>query len=85
MTKKTSAHCEVMLERLSAYLDEDLAASVCHDIERHAAGCPRCSVVLRDLKKTVGLCHRAAAAPLPAAIRRRARARVRQIMRDRTS
>ena len=83
MTKKTSAHCEVMLERLSAYLDGDLAASACRDIERHAAGCPRCSAVLRDLRKTVGVCHRAAAAPLPAEIRRRARARVRQIMRDR--
>lgn len=83
MTKKANAHCDVMLERLSAYLDGDLPASACRAIERHAAGCPRCKAVLQDLKTTVGLCHRAAATPLPVDIRRRARARVRQIMRSR--
>ena len=73
--------CRLLLERLSAYLDGDLSAPECRVIERHARICPRCTKTVSELRRTVGLCHDAAAKHLPAAVRRRAQLRVRALMR----
>jgi anti-sigma factor RsiW len=85
MTKRRDRACHVLLERLSAYLDGDLKAASCRAIERHAATCPRCTALLRDLRRTVGVCRRAASVPLPADVRRRARSRIRELMARPTS
>jgi anti-sigma factor (TIGR02949 family) len=84
MTTKRQAHCQVLLERLSAYLDGDLSAASCRAIERHAEGCPRCTELIADLRRTVGLCQRAANTPLPATVRARARSRIRALMARKT-
>lgn len=80
MSSTREKRCRVLLERLSAYLDGDLSAAACRGIERHAVGCPRCTEVITDLRRTVGLCRRAAETPLPADVRRRAQSRIREIM-----
>ena len=77
---KPRRECRVLLERLSAYLDRDLPVVDCRRIETHARQCARCADVLRDLRRTTDLCHRAAGQPLPPGVRRAARARVRRLL-----
>jgi anti-sigma factor RsiW len=80
--KATGADCRAMLERMSAYLDGDLGPAECRAIERHCRGCPPCAVFVTSLRRTIGLCHEAAKRPLPNAIRRRAKARIRRLMSE---
>ena len=79
MTRTTNGRCDVLLEQLSAYLDGDLAAGECRAIERHCRTCARCAAVTDDLRRTTGLCRRAGTRPLPAAVKRRAQLRIRQL------
>lgn len=72
--------CESLLEQISAYLDGDLGAATCEAIERHAASCGRCAVVIEDFRKATGLCRTAADAPLPDPVRALAQARVRALL-----
>jgi anti-sigma factor (TIGR02949 family) len=81
-TKKTSAagSCDLLVEQLSAYLDGDLGPAVCARIRRHSMTCTRCAALIDDLQQTVGICRRAGQAPLPAAVRSRARTRMRLLL-----
>lgn len=78
--KTRDADCQILLERLSAFLDGDLPAPQCRAIEAHARHCDRCTKMIADLRNTIGLCQAAGNQPLPDAVRRRARARVRALM-----
>jgi anti-sigma factor RsiW len=80
MTRATTDPCDVLLERLSAYLDGDLPAGECRKIERHSRTCARCASVTDDLRRTAGLCRQAGTRPLPAAVKRRAQQRIRQLV-----
>jgi len=73
MTRKKAEGCDVLIERLSAYLDGDLGPAACDRIQAHAKTCARCAALIADLQQTVGICHKAAQAPLPAPVRARAR------------
>lgn len=42
---------------LSEYLDAELPAETCGEIQAHLAQCPSCSELLKTLKATVQLCH----------------------------
>ncbi len=75
-----NAACKDMLSAISAYLDGDLDATQCADIERHCAACPQCAEVVGALRQTVGLCREAAAVPLPEAVRTRARESVQRLL-----
>jgi len=81
-TRKTRRQesCDLLAERLSAYLDGDLEPSLCAKIEKHAEDCPRCAALIKDLQETAGVCRRAGRQPLPAAVRARARARMRELL-----
>jgi anti-sigma factor RsiW len=81
---KRSTSCDMLIERLSAFLDGDLGAAECGRIARHARSCPRCTVLTAELQRTVGLCRRAANAPLPPAQRRRARASILKLLKERS-
>ncbi|MBX3236851.1 MAG: zf-HC2 domain-containing protein [Nitrospiraceae bacterium] len=50
-------HCLKILERLSAYLDDELAKDVCQEIRSHLGHCPNCEVFLDSLRQTVRLCQ----------------------------
>jgi len=72
--------CESLLTQMSAYLDGDLNAATCEQIELHAQTCPACAKVIADFRATTGLCRSAADAPLPDAVRAKAQARVRALL-----
>ena len=76
--------CATILANVSAFLDGELAASSCAAIEAHCAGCERCAPVIEGLRRTVGLCWSAGAAPLPDAVRQRARDSIRRLLEDQT-
>jgi anti-sigma factor RsiW len=48
-------HCKDMLGNLSDYIDGDLQAELCAQIEEHMKTCENCQVVVNTLRKTVEL------------------------------
>ena len=72
--------CDVLAERLSAFLDGDLSPDACRRISAHARRCARCRGLTKELRETIRVCQRAAAVPLPAAVARRARAGIRDLL-----
>lgn len=50
-------HCVKILERLSAYLDDELSGDVCKEIRAHLGHCPNCEIFLDSLRQTVRLCQ----------------------------
>lgn len=51
------AQCQELLGQLNAYVDGDLAATLCHDLELHLADCADCRVLFDTLAKTLTLYH----------------------------
>lgn len=62
---------ETLLRELSNYIDGQAAADVAAEIERHAAGCENCRIVLDTLRGTVRLYRRLPDPGLPEAARER--------------
>jgi anti-sigma factor RsiW len=63
--------CKDLLGQLSAYLDGELEAALCDEIERHMADCENCRIVVNTLEKTVAF-YRAMPAPeMPAEVAER--------------
>jgi anti-sigma factor (TIGR02949 family) len=48
-------HCSNMLGNLSDYIDGELRADLCAQIEEHLQTCENCRVVVNTLRKTVEL------------------------------
>jgi anti-sigma factor RsiW len=71
--------CQAFLERLSRYLDGELASADRRAIEAHLRDCPCCEDVLASLRQTIDLC-REERAELPDDLRLRARARVAELL-----
>jgi anti-sigma factor RsiW len=65
--------CQELLGQLNDYVDGELAAQLCRDLERHLADCPDCQVVFASLAKTIKLYHLLAETPveLPADVEAR--------------
>lgn len=60
--KRTDPHhshenCIALFERLSEYIDRELDAPTCKDIEAHIRSCKPCQVCMGTLKQTVDLCN----------------------------
>ncbi len=49
--------CKHIFAMLSEYLDAELPAKACRDLERHLAGCQPCIDYLESLKTTVEACR----------------------------
>lgn len=49
--------CQELFARLSEYLDQELDAVTCQDIERHLAECAPCQACFATLRRTVALCR----------------------------
>lgn len=60
--KPTQDHpdCSYLLGSLSDYVDGELEAQLCAEIERHASGCENCRIVIDTLEKTVYMYQNAA-------------------------
>ena len=54
-----------MFEKLSEYIDNELDAVTCGDIERHVEACVPCKICLETLKRTVKLCKKMDSIPVP--------------------
>jgi len=72
--------CQEVLTNISGYLDGELDTTACDAIERHCRECGSCAGLVNGLRETVGLCRQAATAPLPDAVRQRARESVRRLL-----
>jgi anti-sigma factor RsiW len=83
MTDPSRAECAAILSNISAFLDGELDATACADIEAHCARCARCAPIVEGLRRTIGLCHQAAAAPLPDHVRALAQDLVKRLLKDR--
>jgi len=57
--------CKEMVGSLSDYIDGDLEAELCAEIEQHMAGCGNCRVVVDTLNKTVSLYREYGREPIP--------------------
>lgn len=71
--------CRELLGQLNEYVDGDLAAELCRDLEQHMAGCANCRVVLDTLGKTLFLYRSLDEAPveLPPGVEARLLSRLR--------
>ena len=47
--------CGEMLEALSDYIDGELEARLCAEVEAHMRDCPDCQIMVDTLRKTVVL------------------------------
>ncbi len=66
MAHQHHAGCKDVFVMLSEYLDRELTAETCAEIEEHLSDCPPCIDLLNSLKKTVGLCKDCAPRDQPA-------------------
>ena len=57
--------CREFFAQLSDYIDGELAASLCAELERHLDNCPNCRIVVDTTRKTVSLYRRYGPAELP--------------------
>ena len=58
-THKSHQHgdCKHLLGALSDYVDGELEAALCAELDRHLSECENCRVVVDTLRKTVYLYH----------------------------
>jgi len=61
---KGHENCRHLLDSLSPYVDGDLSAELCTELERHLSDCENCQIVVDSLRKTVYL-YRVASDELP--------------------
>jgi len=57
MSHQHETQCQHILENLSAYLDGELDATCCEEIETHLQSCRDCQIVAGTLKETIHLCQ----------------------------
>ncbi len=64
--------CKNLLGNLSEYIDGELQAELCAELEQHLQECDNCRVVVDTLRKTIEL-YRQTASPsaLPGSVRER--------------
>ena len=64
-------HCQDLLGQLSDYVDGELEASLCAELEAHLAECPNCRVMVDTVRKTIVLYRTRAATELPSDVETR--------------
>ncbi len=57
--------CKKFFATLSNYLDGELAAKDCRELERHFKGCKPCLAYLESLKTTIRSCRQLRVAKIP--------------------
>ncbi len=55
MTHHKETCCQDILNNLCAYVDGDLDAKTCQQIELHLETCHKCRVIVDTLKKTISI------------------------------
>jgi anti-sigma factor RsiW len=67
----TEPRCRDFFSQLSEYIDGELAASLCAELEHHLADCPNCRIVVDTSRKTISLYRRYSQGELPADVAER--------------
>ena len=63
--------CEELLGQISDYIDGELEASVCAELEAHLTECPDCRVMVDTVRRTILLYRCEPALELPEGVRQR--------------
>ena len=71
MSDHLHENCQALLGTLSEYIDGELPAELCREIEKHLEGCDNCRVVLNTTKRTIDLVRVPVDEDMPADIRER--------------
>jgi anti-sigma factor (TIGR02949 family) len=71
MNDHVHENCQALLGSLSEYIDGELPAELCKEIEKHLAGCDDCRVVLNTTKRTIDLVRVTADEDMPTDVRER--------------
>ena len=81
--RQSSPHtrCLALLGELSRYVDDEMTPRERRKIDAHCSDCARCRRIIAGLRRTVALCREAGSSPLPARLRRRARADIARLLR----
>lgn len=69
-------NCKKMFALLSEYLDMELPAEACQDMDAHISGCEPCAAFTESLRKTIELCREYRTKELPGPLARDARDRL---------
>lgn len=80
--RRMSPHCRALLLQLSRHLEGELSPARARAVARHLDGCECCGAMADRLRRTMAACRAAGQLRLPAAVRARARARIRHLMED---
>jgi anti-sigma factor RsiW len=64
-TNHEQSICHDLLGHLSAYVDGELEAAICAQLEAHLAECPDCRVMVDTVRKTIILYRSQTTAELP--------------------
>ena len=70
-TEHEHGHCQELLDHISDYVDGELEAALCAELEAHLAGCHNCRVMVDTVRKTITLYHSQAPAELPSGVEER--------------
>lgn len=57
MTESIHSNCGSMLSAISDYVDGELSAELCREIEKHISECENCRIVVDTTRKTIDLVH----------------------------
>lgn len=57
--------CPQIVAMFSRYMEGDIGAAECNEMERHVAGCERCTAACASLRHTLALCRTAATGDVP--------------------
>jgi anti-sigma factor RsiW len=79
---ENSNRCKEIFAMLSDYLDLELPAAACKEVEAHLAGCAPCIEFAESLRKTVELCRRYKPKDLPGPLARTARIELQQAYQE---
>ena len=80
MAAPLTSDCRSQLTELFEYLDGELSRERCAELERHLDACPCCGTLAARLRRATAVCRASGRDRLPAAIERRARSRIKELL-----
>jgi RNA polymerase sigma-70 factor (ECF subfamily) len=75
-----SSGCPDVLQLYSRYLEAEISADVCVQLERHLETCSRCRAACDSMKRTLALCRTSSSAEVPVAVQDSVRAALRGLL-----
>lgn len=75
----SDARCRELCERLSDYIDGEMAAPERHEFKARLSECHGCHGCLQELQRIIALCRHTARQPVPAGVSARLGALVRSL------